>query len=101
MIVFAGLVILHAVGARFHTYPGPQGAPGLLLVALAPAGLAVLALGSRHGEAPASNTGPLRIAATLAVILATLGAASVPILLDQPTDDASDTSGTGGDYYPG
>lgn len=101
MTVFAGLVILHAVGARFHTYPAPHGAPGLLLIGLAPAALAVLALRPLDNEErdQAWRAGPLRILLTAAAILATLGAAATPILLDQPVENA-DTSGEYDDYYP-
>ncbi|MFT5424996.1 MAG: hypothetical protein ACI89L_002799 [Phycisphaerales bacterium] len=100
MTVFAGLVVLHAVGARFHTYPGPHGPPGLLLIALAPAGLAALALGRDNETAPQGSwrAGRWRVLAAVALILATLGAAAVPIMLDQPTDNAGVTAG---EYYPG
>jgi len=103
MTVFAGLVVLHAVGARFHTYPEPHGAPGLLLIALAPAGLAVLGLRGLHEPERSHDwrAGKARIALALLAILATLGAATVPILLDQPSDDAGGTSDEYDGYYPG
>lgn len=99
--VFAGLVILHAVGSRFHTYPEPHGAPGLLLIALAPAGLAVLALRPSEGDERDQlwRAGPLRILLAAGAILATLGAAAVPILFDQPAEDTN-TTGEYDDYYP-